>query len=99
VITLAHSDGDAPRAAETLAANLESRPFIERKTALNMAQMSRGNADLNLTSDQLEGLVNTLIVRIPLDLDLEYAALTHDRLKLRKPLSRSWGSHPMHPPH
>ncbi len=42
----------------------EKRPFAERQAALNLAQFARQNNDLNLSTDQVENLVGTLIVSI-----------------------------------
>lgn len=39
--------------------------FPERKAALNLAQLSHSNGDLQLSADQVENLIETLIVRMP----------------------------------
>lgn len=49
-------------AAET-AKNLAGRPIIEQQAALNLAQLFKPNADLTLTGDRVEGLLNAVIVR------------------------------------
>ncbi len=57
---------DAPRQLEQ--ANFARRSFVEQQVALNLAQFSKGvgNQDLDLGSDQVETLVGTLIVSLPL---------------------------------
>lgn len=42
--------------------NFQKRPFAERKAALNLAQFARQNQDLNISADQIENLLGTLIV-------------------------------------
>ncbi len=42
--------------------DFRKRPFAERKAALNLAQFARQNQDLNISADQVENLVSTLIV-------------------------------------
>ncbi|KAI9809548.1 MAG: hypothetical protein M1827_006783 [Pycnora praestabilis] len=50
-----------------LKSDFENRPFVERKTALNLAQLAHFNNDLNLSLDQMENLVGTLIAEAPPD--------------------------------
>ncbi len=48
----------------TLKGSLENRPFVDCQAALSLTQFSQANTDLNLSSDQVENLVGTLIVRL-----------------------------------
>lgn len=41
----------------------ENHPFVECQAALNLTQFAQANADLNLSSDQIENLIAALIVR------------------------------------
>ena len=50
----------APRQLEQ--ANFARRSFREKQMALNLAQFSNANKDLDLGTDQVENLVGTLIV-------------------------------------
>lgn len=43
----------------------DNRPFLDRQAALNLAQFSQANLDLNLGSSEVENLIGTLIVRYP----------------------------------
>lgn len=43
----------------------DQRPFLDRQAALNLAQFSKTNSDLNLGSSEVENLIGTLIVRYP----------------------------------
>lgn len=43
----------------------DKRSFIDRQAALNLAQFSKANSDLNLGSSEVENLIGTLIVRYP----------------------------------
>ncbi|KAI9879463.1 MAG: hypothetical protein M1830_008510 [Pleopsidium flavum] len=45
--------------------DFQKRPFVERKAALNLAQFAQQNQDLNISSDQVENLVDTLIAEAP----------------------------------
>ena len=44
----------------------DKRPFIEQRTAFNLAQFAQSNTDLNLSTDQVENLIGTLIVSLTL---------------------------------
>lgn len=43
----------------------DNRPFLDRQAALNLAQFSLANSDLDLGSSEVENLIGTLIVRYP----------------------------------
>lgn len=43
----------------------QRRSFVEQKVALNLAQLAQQTPDLNISSDQVENLVDTLIVSLP----------------------------------
>ncbi|KAI9737175.1 MAG: hypothetical protein M1834_000768 [Cirrosporium novae-zelandiae] len=51
-------------ASHAIQANLEKRPLIEQKTALNLAQMAGGEG-ANLSVDTVNNLINTLIAEAP----------------------------------
>ncbi|KAI9845227.1 MAG: hypothetical protein M1837_004982 [Sclerophora amabilis] len=44
---------------------LEKRSFIDQKAALNLAQFSQANSDLNLGVDEVDNLITTLIAEAP----------------------------------
>ena len=52
-------------ADQRLKAAFDDRPFLDRQAALNLAQFSQANSDLNLGSSEVENLIGTLIVRHP----------------------------------
>ena len=62
---LAEAEAQAQAAPKQplLQETFENHPFVECQAALNLTQFAQANADLNLSSDQIENLIGALIVR------------------------------------
>lgn len=56
----AHDGGD-----RSAGKRFTDRPFVEKKAALHLAQLARREADLGLSSDRVEILIQSLIVGSP----------------------------------
>lgn len=59
----AQAQAQAASKQPLLQETFENHPFVECQAALNLTQFAQANADLNLSSDQIENLIAALIVR------------------------------------
>ncbi|KAI9832674.1 MAG: hypothetical protein M1819_004259 [Sarea resinae] len=86
----------ADAAAEMrLRSDLNKRSFIDRKAALNLAQIASAQDDLNLGANEVENLINTLIAESPEDV---VAMMDVDEPNVSTPATTTHPADPPSPP-